>query len=261
MLHKSLTKHGFSSGALHGDLAQSLRFSTLEKFKNGDIKLLVCSDVAARGIDIGGLSHVFNFDVPIHAEDYVHRIGRTGRAGRTGHAYSIATPDDRGFVEAIEKLIGNSIPLLEVEGIQTAVWAEGGGRRGRGRRKPAEVRRETQPVAEPGAFKAAEPASAKTPDAMSAKSGARTERKPDGRGERRPERQQDRKPERAPERQAEPVERGFDPRRESRHRPDDLGPPVIGFGGEVPAFMLLPTRKGRVEPIDTLRDDSDLDVG
>ncbi len=132
-LHKSLTKHGFSSGALHGDLAQSLRFSTLERFKSGDIKLLVCSDVAARGIDIGGLSHVFNFDVPIHAEDYVHRIGRTGRAGRTGHAYSIASPEDKGFVEAIEKLIGAPIPLLEVGGIETVAWAEGSGRRGRGR--------------------------------------------------------------------------------------------------------------------------------
>ena len=87
ILFKSLTRHGFSVGALHGDMAQSVRFTTLEKFKAGELRLLCCSDVAARGIDIGGLSHVFNFDVPHHAEDYVHRIGRTGRAGREGRAF------------------------------------------------------------------------------------------------------------------------------------------------------------------------------
>ena len=81
-----------SVGSLHGDMSQPERFATLAKFKAGELRLLVCSDVAARGIDIGGLSHVFNFDVPIHAEDYVHRIGRTGRAGLSGHAYSLATP-------------------------------------------------------------------------------------------------------------------------------------------------------------------------
>src|SRR5262249_49925637 len=81
ILYKSLKKHRFSVGALHGDMDQSQRFATLNAFKANDIRLLVCSDVAARGLDIGGLSHVFNFDVPIHAEDYVHRIGRTGRAG------------------------------------------------------------------------------------------------------------------------------------------------------------------------------------
>ena len=88
ILHKSLTKHHFDAGALHGDMAQTVRFSTLEKFKANELRLLVCSDVAARGLDIGGLSHVFNFDVPIHAEDYVHRIGRTGRAGLEGQAHS-----------------------------------------------------------------------------------------------------------------------------------------------------------------------------
>ena len=84
ILHKSLSEAHFDAGALHGDMAQTVRFSTLEKFKANELRLLVCSDVAARGIDIGGLSHVFNFDVPIHAEDYVHRIGRTGRAGLGG---------------------------------------------------------------------------------------------------------------------------------------------------------------------------------
>ncbi len=105
ILQKSLTRHKFNVGALHGDMAQTVRFATLEKFKAGELQLLVCSDVAARGLDIGGLSHVFNFDVPHHAEDYVHRIGRTGRAGLEGHAFTIAMPEDRAAVEAIEKLI------------------------------------------------------------------------------------------------------------------------------------------------------------
>ena len=78
--------------------------------------MLVCSDVAARGLDIGGLSHVFNFDVPIHAEDYVHRIGRTGRAGREGHAFTIACEEDGRHVEAIEKLLGKTIPRMEIQG-------------------------------------------------------------------------------------------------------------------------------------------------
>ena len=124
VLYKSLQKHGFSVGALHGDLAQSLRFATLEKFKAGELKLLVCSDVAARGIDIGGLSHVFNFDLPFHAEDYVHRIGRTGRAGRQGHAFSIATADDAKLLAAIESLTGKPIPRITVDGLDPVTEEE-----------------------------------------------------------------------------------------------------------------------------------------
>jgi superfamily II DNA/RNA helicase len=134
ILYRSLTKHGFNAVQLHGDMPQSKRTETLEKFKRGEAGLMVCSDVAARGIDISSLSHVFNFDVPIHAEDYVHRIGRTGRAGREGHAYTFATPDDGKHVAAIQKLIGTQIPRLEVEGIEQLPFEEGDGkRRGRGR--------------------------------------------------------------------------------------------------------------------------------
>jgi len=117
VLYRSLTKHGFDIVQLHGDMAQSARTEALGKFKSGDARLMVCSDVAARGIDISAVSHVFNFDVPIHAEDYIHRIGRTGRAGLTGKAYTIATPQDGKFVAAIEKLIGVNITLLTVEGV------------------------------------------------------------------------------------------------------------------------------------------------
>jgi superfamily II DNA/RNA helicase len=113
ILHKSLQKHGFSAGALHGDMDQSARMAALDQFRKGELPLLVASDVAARGLDIPEVSHVFNFDVPHHADDYVHRIGRTGRAGRSGTAISIVTPVDQKAMAAIEKLIGQTIPRAE----------------------------------------------------------------------------------------------------------------------------------------------------
>jgi superfamily II DNA/RNA helicase len=108
-LHRSLVSHGFSAVALHGDMDQSARTAALDAFRRGEIKLLVASDVAARGLDIPAVSHVFNFDVPHHPDDYVHRIGRTGRAGRSGAALTIVAPHDGKAVTAIEKLIGQSI--------------------------------------------------------------------------------------------------------------------------------------------------------
>ena len=115
---KSLSKHGFDASPIHGDLDQSLRTRTLDRFRAGELKILVASDVAARGLDVPAVSHVFNFDVPIHADDYVHRIGRTGRAGRSGHAYMLATRRDDKYVEAIEKLTGNKLArrqMLDIE--------------------------------------------------------------------------------------------------------------------------------------------------
>jgi superfamily II DNA/RNA helicase len=112
ILHKSLLQHGFRAGALHGDMDQRARMASLEAFKTGEVDLIVCSDVAARGLDIPDVSHVFNFDVPVHAEDYVHRIGRTGRAGKQGTALSIVTRADRKHVAEIEKLIGHPIGWL-----------------------------------------------------------------------------------------------------------------------------------------------------
>src|SRR6266849_3571614 len=109
-LHRSLVRHGFSAIALHGDMDQQARTAALEQFRKNEVTLLVASDVAARGLDIPDVSHVFNFDVPHHPDDYVHRIGRTGRAGRSGTAVTIAAPNDQKAVVAIEKLIGQSIP-------------------------------------------------------------------------------------------------------------------------------------------------------
>jgi superfamily II DNA/RNA helicase len=114
VVYKSLQKHGFSVGALHGDMDQSARTASLDQFRKGELPLLVASDVAARGLDIPEVSHVFNFDVPHHPDDYVHRIGRTGRAGRLGTAISIVSPADQKSVAAIEKLIGQPITRDEV---------------------------------------------------------------------------------------------------------------------------------------------------
>src|SRR5512141_1107339 len=111
-LHRSLLQHKFNAAALHGDMDQSARTAALESFRNGDVTLLVASDVAARGLDIPAVSHIFNFDVPHHPDDYVHRIGRTGRAGLSGTAITIVAPIDGKSVVAIERLIGQSIPWM-----------------------------------------------------------------------------------------------------------------------------------------------------
>src|SRR5438477_5783937 len=113
VVYKSLLKHGFSVGALHGDMDQSARTAALDQFRKGEIPLLVASDVAARGLDIPIVSHVFNFDVPHHPDYYVHRVGRTGRAGRPGTAISMVTSLDTKSIAAIERLIGQTIPRAE----------------------------------------------------------------------------------------------------------------------------------------------------
>ncbi len=109
VLDKSLKKHGYNSNALHGDMDQKSRTQTLAAFKNGDLKFLIASDVAARGLDIPDVSHVFNYDIPTQSEDYVHRIGRTGRAGRSGTAITLVTSAETKYYKAIEKLIGKTI--------------------------------------------------------------------------------------------------------------------------------------------------------
>jgi superfamily II DNA/RNA helicase len=149
---KSLQKHGFNAAPLHGDLDQSVRTRTLDTFRAGTLDFLVASDVAARGLDIPAVSHIFNYDAPYHPDDYVHRIGRTGRAGRSGHAYMLVTPRDGKYVEAIERLIGKKLPMRTLEGLSEAVEARparddrrggGGGRdRNRGRGNDRDRKRE-----------------------------------------------------------------------------------------------------------------------
>ena len=245
VLTKSLTKHGFSVGALHGDLPQSVRFSTLEKFKNNELKVLVCSDVAARGIDIGGLSHVFNFDLPFHAEDYVHRIGRTGRAGREGHAFSIATPYDKTLAEAIEHLTGKTIPRLTLDGVQQLEWSDEkrprGGSQARGgqnrkdKPSPQREREREQP-------RTREPAR-----------------------ERDAPRERDREQQRPAQQAAQPVARQQPQHKGGRNQRDEIPPApageFAGFGDQTPAFMLLPRRNssrpatpGTLEHAETAQD-------
>jgi superfamily II DNA/RNA helicase len=136
ILYKSLTRHGFQAGALHGDMPQDRRTSTLDKFRLGEIPILVASDVAARGLDIDDITHVFNFDVPYNAEDYVHRIGRTGRAGRSGRAFTLALPDDGRNVGAIERLIRRSIAKHNVDGGEPRGGESGEGGEREARREP-----------------------------------------------------------------------------------------------------------------------------
>ncbi len=138
IVFRSMQRHGFSVAALHGDMAQPVRMDTLQSFKDGSVQFLVCSDVAARGLDIPAVSHVFNFDVPSNSEDYIHRIGRTGRAGRSGKAFTLALRDESKYLSAVVRLIGKEIPqvtLDEVGGWQAgASEASRGGRRRRGGR-------------------------------------------------------------------------------------------------------------------------------
>ncbi|HTW25495.1 MAG TPA: DEAD/DEAH box helicase [Acetobacteraceae bacterium] len=221
ILFRSLARHKFSAGALHGDMTQPMRFATLEKFRSGEIRLLVCSDVAARGLDIGGLSHVFNFDVPHHAEDYVHRIGRTGRAGREGRAFSLATPEDRLAVEAIEKLIGHPIPRIDVEGLDPVDWAAESGRRGRFRR-----------------------GAPRRPGGAPERPAARPRRAPPPAGPTEPPLPPTAMPG-APQ-PAIPVApargRHFRPEARPENRPEPAPERVLGFGADIPAFMLIRRR-------------------
>ena len=114
IVNKSLLKHGFNSSCLHGDMPQNQRTETMQTFKSENINILVCSDVAARGLDIDDISHVINFDVPLHPEDYVHRIGRTGRAGKSGKAFTLYWGEDDQLLSKISSIIGKQIPLSEL---------------------------------------------------------------------------------------------------------------------------------------------------
>ena len=166
---KSLKQHGFDAAPIHGDLDQSLRMKTLAAFRSGELKLLVASDVAARGLDIPDVSHVFNYDVSHHADDYVHRIGRTGRAGKTGQAFMIVTPADDKSLDKVLKLIKKDPVELTLEGVDL-----GGGRGGRaaaadkpaGRGRGRSATRAAEPVAEPVTDAAVEaPAESAVPEA------------------------------------------------------------------------------------------------
>lgn len=207
-LYRSLERHGFSAGALHGDMDQRSRMAMLQAFKDNKITLLVASDVAARGLDIPAVSHVFNFDIPTHAEDYVHRIGRTGRAGREGAAFSLIAKSDKKYIDAIEKLIDTKIEWLEVEGSKPAD-DEAEPAKAKPARKPRKSKAEKQQET------AAETKEVETPveaAAEPAKSPANDRGK------------------------ASNNKRGNRNRRNDHH---DNEPTPVGFGDDIPAFMMI----------------------
>ena len=223
-LYRSLTRHEFDAGALHGDMDQRARMQMLAAFRDGKLKLLVASDVAARGLDIPDVSHVFNYDVPIHAEDYVHRIGRTGRAGRSGKSFTITTKSDTKYVDAIEKLIGQTIEWHDGD-LSTLAASDShdeAPRRGRGAprragRKDDETRHGRKPRGEH------KPASQDNDKAEPAAEPAeRHERKEAIRSENA-------------ERKAKPERNEKRPARQHQEDNDR----TVGFGDDVPAFMRI----------------------
>jgi superfamily II DNA/RNA helicase len=228
-LSRSLEKHDFSVGALHGDMDQRARMATLQAFRDNKITLLVASDVAARGLDIPLVSHVFNFDVPIHAEDYVHRIGRTGRAGRSGKAFTLVSKADKKYLDAIETLINQKIEWLQGDlsalpqteaaddGVEESRGGRRGSSRGSGRRNGESDRRRGGRGAAPQVdveVASDVPAIAETLSAPIMDERPAPSRRPE-----RPDRTSDR--------------RGRDQGR------DEASP--VGFGDEIPAFMLIAT--------------------
>jgi superfamily II DNA/RNA helicase len=227
VLATSLRRHGFKAAGLHGDMAQAQRTATLQAFRDSEINLLVATDVAGRGIDIRGLSHVFNFDVPFHAEDYIHRIGRTGRAGESGRAITLVTRDDGKFLDAIEHLIKKPIPPLpgvadveapgdtapDTTSAEPTPQPDRGERRGRPRRRRGERNEPRAPRQPAEADRSHEP----IPLAPAAAQ------------------------------QPQPAPRHEHRRNDSDRRNDNERRVVVGLGDHVPAFLQRPIRRTGTE--------------
>jgi superfamily II DNA/RNA helicase len=266
---KSLTKHGFDAAPIHGDLDQSLRTRTLERFRAGELKILVASDVAARGLDVPSVSHVFNFDVPIHADDYVHRIGRTGRAGRSGQAYMLASKRDEKYIDAIEKITGQSLTrreMMDIEVREDVRPRQGGdrhggkgrgGERGRGRdgkhrdRRPPDgkyhdMTASLEPVqAAPAAPQAQAPQAAPAEQPREQRARAPREQRPRGeQQEKRPRGEQQQE-------QRSPSERQHHEKRErhsQRHHNEQAAKPEAVDKSQLPAFLFRPIPVRKPEP-------------
>jgi len=255
---KSLKAHGLDAAPIHGDLDQQTRMRTLENFRKGELRLLVASDVAARGLDVPDVSHVFNYDVPHHADDYVHRIGRTGRAGRTGQTFMIVTPADSRNLDKVLKLIGTTPEevTLDIDWSQIKEDAPrrgGGHERSSGRggprersggreRRPPRVAHGSEASTEPAVVQPAvvQPAAVEPVAPQAAEPRVSEPRAPSHRPERRPRRNEER-----PAAAAEPAS---PPARGRPREDDDDRHGVKGFGSDVPAFLSRPSP--RVSPKD-----------
>jgi superfamily II DNA/RNA helicase len=246
ILCRSLQRHGFSVGALHGDLDQRQRMATLDAFRNGQIAFLAASDVAARGLDIPDVSHIFNYDVPVHPEDYIHRIGRTGRAGREGYAAMLVTPKDMKALKAIEKLLRQDIEWIDGAKI-TAEESEDAEARPNGRHRRGDRSRRNkngQTAHHNQADRHATQASNARGDER------RTEHSHRG-GQRHGEPRRDqhkqkhhhgeRKPTHGPQAAAS-AERPMPARAAAKAQPQPPRPKQQGMGDHVPAFMMRPVR-------------------
>jgi superfamily II DNA/RNA helicase len=255
---KSLKSHGFNAAPIHGDLEQSQRMKTLDAFRDGSLHLLVASDVAARGLDIPAVSHVFNFDVPSHPEDYVHRIGRTGRAGRLGKAYTISVPSDDKYLKAIESLVKMEIPRGTLPEGYEPDTSEGrpdrpredrgpkGRERERGRGRDRE--RAVKPHDEVAPMEPVVVAVRPEPQEAAPRETVREDRREpareavqaEPRAEQRSDRGDNRRNDRQDRRDAPREERREDRRDDRRdyRRDRDLGPAVVGMGDHVPDFIL-----------------------
>ena len=257
---KSLRKHGFDASPIHGDLDQSLRTKTLEAFRKGDLKFLVASDVAARGLDIPDVSHVFNYDVPHHADDYVHRIGRTGRAGKTGDTYMLISPADARSLDKVLKLIGKAPDEVTLDLDLASVKIESRSKSDRGRKPERSNERDRsrgRPASETSVV-SMEPAIPNL-DAVAAPVAAARPAEGTTRADRparpRRERDRDRRPRNddaapaaavvseaqpaAPPPTAQPRAHTSSPRRgvQPVAARDDDDPRVVGFGADLPAFL------------------------
>jgi len=251
---KSLAKHGFDAAPIHGDLDQSVRTKTLDRFRAGELKILVASDVAARGLDVPAVSHIFNFDVPIHADDYVHRIGRTGRAGRSGLAFMLASPRDAKYVEMIEKLTGNKLArrqMMDIEVREERSHQGGGHRGGRDRERGGRdrKRRDRRPEGVPyhDQVAAIEPAAV---DAAPRAEAPRHEPRPP---RHEPEPQEPRHEQRPPRAEKQHQDRPRQGEKRDRHQSQrqhnvEAAKPEAVDKSQLPAFLFRPVPVKKPEP-------------
>jgi superfamily II DNA/RNA helicase len=234
-LRRQLERAGLNVRDIHGDLEQAQRTQALDAFKRGEIDFLVATDVAARGLDIVSLPCVINYDVPTHADDYVHRVGRTGRAGQEGRAFTLVLPEERRYVDAITRLTGKDIPRLELPAVEAATDGEAAASRRGAARNGVRTRQASSNEA------SAEVAVEHAPDderRSLARNGIRGERTST----------QPAMAERAPAESRRALPRASKGARSAEPRPHRATGPVVGMGDHVPLFMRRPVPNAELLP-------------